>query len=168
MSTKSKRLFYQLVIVLFLSTLYACASTENGLDAAPPSASRTTSDCISQGSIRDYRVLDDANLIVSAGASRKYHVALSRRMSGFSSGWQLGFSSAGGRVCAGSGEVVTDNGFGPEKIRITSIRQLTPEDEVDLLIRFGKKEPEYEQPRQPEEIQGAEVEELDKVETGSR
>jgi hypothetical protein len=38
---------------------------------------------------------------------------------------------------------------------------LTPEDEEDLLIRFGKKEPEIEQPRQPEEVEGAEVEELD-------
>ncbi len=48
-----------------------------------------------------------------------------------------------------------------ESIRIASIRELSPEDHDDLLIQFGKKEPEIEQTPEPQEVEGAEVEELD-------
>ena len=60
-----------------------------------------------------------------------------------------------------SAEVIVDDGFGPERINIRSIRQLSPEDLDDLLIRFGKKEPEIEQTPATEDVEGAEVEELD-------
>ncbi len=60
-----------------------------------------------------------------------------------------------------SAEVIVDDGFGPERINIRSIRQLSPEDLDDLLIRFGKKEPEIEQAPATEDVEGAEVEELD-------
>jgi hypothetical protein len=119
-------------------------------------------DCISQGSIRDYTVLDDLNLIISAGRSQIYHVELTRRAYGLRSSSAIGFESQTGRVCAGFDElVIDDDGLGPEKIRIGSIRKLTPESEEELLIRFGKIEPKYKQPRQPETVEGAEVEELD-------
>ncbi|MGI9273192.1 MAG: DUF6491 family protein [Woeseiaceae bacterium] len=154
-------MYKQLLIITLSCTLVACAGTENRPDEALEDDSRAGSDCISQGSIRDYTVLDDANLIVSEGAKRKYHMVLSRRAFGLRSSWRIAFSSATGRVCAGFSEIIADDGFGPEKIRIASIRRLTPEDEEDLLIRFGKKEPEHEQPREPEDVTGAEVEELD-------
>jgi hypothetical protein len=48
-----------------------------------------------------------------------------------------------------------------ESIRITSIRELTPEEEEHLLIQFGKKEPEIKHTPAPQEVEGAEVEELD-------
>ena len=48
-----------------------------------------------------------------------------------------------------------------ESIRIESIRELTPEDEEHLLIRFGKKEPEIKHTPPPEAVKGADVEELD-------
>jgi hypothetical protein len=60
-----------------------------------------------------------------------------------------------------SGEVVVNDGFRLESYRIRSIRELSPEDLEDLLIRFGKKKPEIEQPAATEEVDGAEVEELD-------
>ena len=64
-------------------------------------------------------------------------------------------------VCTMSGEVVVNDGFGLESYRIRSIRELSPEDLDDLLIRFGKKKPEIEQPPATNEVDGAEVEELD-------
>jgi len=48
-----------------------------------------------------------------------------------------------------------------ESIRIESIRELTPEDHEYLLIQYGKKEPEIKQTPAPQEVKGAEVEELD-------
>jgi len=154
-------MFKQSLIVVFLCSLVACATGENRPDEGLEDEYQAGSDCISQGSIRDYTVLDDANLIISERPKRNFHVVLSRRAYGLRSSWRIGFSSPTSRICAGFSEIIADDGFGPEKIRIASIRRLTPEDEEELLVRFGKKEPEHEQPRQPDDVTGAEVEELD-------
>jgi hypothetical protein len=119
------------------------------------------SDCISQMTIRDYQVLDDSNLIVTGAAKRKYHVILSRRAFGLASTWRIAFRSSSGRICSGFSEVVVDDGIGAEVINIRSVRQLTPEEHDDLLVRFGKKEPDVNQATAPEPVEGAEVEELD-------
>jgi hypothetical protein len=57
--------------------------------------------------------------------------------------------------------VIFKGHFDGESIRVASIRELSPEEEEDLLIRYGKKEPEFEQTPAPREVTGAEVEELD-------
>jgi hypothetical protein len=58
--------------------------------------------------------------------------------------------------------VIVEGGFERgEAIRISSIRELDPNALNDLLIQFGKKEPEIEQAPAEEEVKGAEVEELD-------
>ena len=151
----------QVIIVFFSSILLACAATEKGsLEGHFQAESRGT-DCISQASVRDYTVLDDANLIVTEGANRRYHVVLTRRAYGLRSSWQIGFRSSTGRVCGGFDDLIVKEGFGPESIRIASIRRLTPEDEDELLVRFGKKEPDTVQTPTPEDVESAEVEELD-------
>ena len=156
-----KAVVKQLVIVYFSCILAACASSDEAPSDESAEAVSRSSDCISQGSIRDYAVLDESNLIVSDGPKRDYHVVLVRRAFGLKSSWRIGFQSATGRICAGFSDVVVDDGLGPERIRIRSIRRLTAEDKDELLVAFGKKEPDHEQARQPEEIEGAEVEELD-------
>jgi hypothetical protein len=155
-------MFYkQLVIVFFSSALAACASSPEPSLGDEPEAVAARSDCISTRTIRDYRVLDDANLVVTAQANRRYHVSLSRRALGLRSSWKIGFRSASGRVCGGFDDIIVDDGFGPERIRIASITQLTPEDYEALLVRFGKKEPAIEPAPATEEVESAEVEELD-------
>ena len=148
-------------IVVCSSVLFACASTENSATTVPASEVSARSDCISQSSIRDYRVLDDANLIVTEGVSRTYHVELLRRAHGLRSSRAIGFDSATGRICGRFDDLLYDGSLGTERVAIVSVRRLSPEQEEELLIRFGKKEPEYEQPRRPNEVEGAEVEELD-------
>ena len=152
-------LIKQIVIILFLSSLVACAST----DAEGDGYVSSRSDCIYQPSIRGYNVLDESNLIVSASGRHKYHVALQRRAHGLRSSWGIAFKSPTGRICSGFSEVVFEGDFDGESIRIASIRELDPEEEEDLLIRYGKKEPEIEQTPAPHEVKGAEVEELDPV-----
>ena len=151
----------QLVISISLCSLVACASTEQGELEEPKAAESTGSDCISQSTIRDYTILDNANLIVAQGASRKYHVELSRPAHGLRASRAIGFQSHSGRVCGRFSDILIDDGFNTEEIRISSIRRLSPESEEELLLRYGKKEPEIEQTRQPEKVEGAEVEELD-------
>jgi hypothetical protein len=152
----------QSVILFILCSLGACASSGDSYESAADPVSSRAHDCISQSTIRDYQVLDDSNLIVTASAKRKYHIELSRRAFGLRSNWEIGFKSPAGRVCSGSGEVVVGDGFGRmESIRLASVRQVNPDELDELLVQFGKKDPEFEQAEAQEEVDGAEVEELD-------
>ncbi|MDH3351442.1 MAG: DUF6491 family protein [Gammaproteobacteria bacterium] len=154
--------FFNLILILFTSSIIlACVGTPEASDESASAGQTTRRDCISQSSIRDYQVLDDSNLIVTAAVKRKYHVVLSRRAFGLRSSWKIGFHSATGMFCGNTGEVIFDDGFGTESIRIASVRALEPEELDELLIRFGKKDPEIEQAPAIQDVEGAEVEELD-------
>ncbi len=154
-------LYKQIIIGTISSVLLACASTEGGPDAVESGVTSGRPDCIFQSSIRGYSVLNDSNLIVEASGRRNYHVVLRRRAHGIRSSRRISFDSPTGRVCASFSEVIfygqSDNG----PIRVASIRELSPEDHEDLLIQYGKKEPEIERTPVPREVKGAEVEELD-------
>ena len=132
-----------------------------GVDGAESDHYAARSDCISEGTIRNFQVLDESNLIVTAMGKRKYHLVLSRPAFGLQSSWALGFVGVTSQICAGWGEVVYNQGFGAEKIRIRSLELLTPDQEDLLLIQHGLKEPEFEHPRAPEDVEGAGIEELD-------
>ena len=157
----NNNLLKQLIIIVTSSVLVACAGTREPTEMSADDRQSRGRDCISQSSIRDYQVLDDSNLIVTAAVKRKYHVILSRRAFGLRSMWKIGFRSPTGRICSGSGEVIFDDGMGSERISIRSVRELTPDDLDELLVRFGKKEPDFEQAPATEDVGGAEVEELD-------
>lgn len=157
----NKHKLKQAVIVLYSSCLIACAGPGEPVELAADGGESRSRDCISQSSIRDYQVLDDSNLIVTAAVKRKYHVILSRRAFGLRSTWKIGFRSPTGMICPNSGELVFDDGMALERIHISSVRELTPDELDELLIRFGKKEPEFEQAPVTEDVDGAEVEELD-------
>ena len=121
-------------------------------------------DCIHEPSVRGYRVLDEQNLLIDATGRRTYHVGLQRRAFGLRGSMAITFRSPSNRVCKDFSEVLFrefmfDESY--DSVRIRSIRLLTPEEEEDLLIRFGKKEPEIEQTPVPQDVKGAEVEELD-------
>ena len=157
-----KHVLKQYVLVLFSGSLLACAAPGEPSSGPAFADDRGGRDCISQSSIRDYQVLDESNLIVTAGVKRKYHVVLSHRAFGLRSTWQIGIRSMTGRVCGGTADLVYSDSFvGPERVGVRSIRELEPEDLDDLLVRFGKKEPDVAQAPAQEEIEGAEVEELD-------
>ena len=153
----------QSFIAVSLCCLVACAASDEREDTPNSEPDRSREDCIQQSSIRGYSVLDEQNLIVDASGRRKYHVVLRRRAHGLRSSWGIVFDAPSSRVCSGFSEVVFRGDFGDrmEAIRISRIRLLTPEDEETLLIKFGKKEPEIKQTPAPQEVKGADVEELD-------
>jgi hypothetical protein len=152
----------QLITLVISSSLVACASSEDRYESAGDPVATRGHDCISQSTIRDYHVLDDRNLIVTAGAKRKYHVQLSRNAFGLRSNWKIGFRSPTGRICSGTGDVVVGDSFGSkETIQISSIKAFGPDELDALLVQFGKKVSEVERTPTQEEVKGAVVEELD-------
>lgn len=151
----------QLLIFFFSCSISGCAHAQSR-PAEPLWLEGTSrSDCISSGSIRDYRVLDDANLIVTASAKRRYLVMLSRRAPGLQGSWQVGFKSTTGSVCGGFDELIVDDGMSPRAYRISAIREVSPEEYEEILVRFGKMGPDVRQAPASREVEGAEVEELD-------
>lgn len=157
----------QLLIGLISCGLAACAGNKSSSGDAESTAPDRRSDCISGSSVRGYKVLDDANLVIDAMGRRRYHVTLQRPSFGLSSSWSIAFDSRFGRVCAGSGDLLVSGGGNDHRIRIRirAIRELSPEEHEDLLIRYGKKEPEIKQTPAPQDVEGADVEELDPTAT---
>ena len=158
-------LIKHIIIIIFSSTLLACAGTETAPDGEDSTASSARTDCIFRSSIRGYSVLDESNLVIEGSGRRNYHLVLRRQAHGIRSTWAIGFDSPTSRVCAGFSEVVFKGHMDNESIRISSIRELSPEDHESLLIQFGKKKPEIETTPAPREVEGAEVEELDTAAT---
>lgn len=154
-------LFKQLLIIGTSCCLLSCATSSEGPDGENSKASNSRTDCIFRSSVRGYSVLDESNLVISGPGRQKHHVVLYRRAHGIDSSWGISFDTRDSRICAGFGEVVFDNGMRGDSVRIASIRKITPVEHDDLLIQFGKKEPEIQQTPAPNAVKGAEVEELD-------
>ncbi len=154
--------YKQIVILLTSCFLVACAGTSEQADAGLDDTADRGRDCIHEPSIRGYTVLDEQNLIVKAGGRRSYHVVLSRRAHGLRYSHGIWFKTTTSRVCAGfdsleyEGSMVGNN-------RIESIRELSELEEEHLLIQFGKKEPEIEHMPAPQDVEGADIEELDET-----
>jgi hypothetical protein len=160
-----KKHIKHIVTSITLSALLGCVGSETTPDGGDSGASGGGSDCIFRSSVRGYSVLDESNLIIEASGRKKYHVVLQRRAHGIRSTWGIGFDSPSSRVCASFSEVVFRGHMDNESIRIMSIQELSEEDHESLLIQFGKKEPEIETTPAPQEVGGAEVEELDTAAT---
>ena len=155
-------MFKKQIFILTLSCyLLGCAGHQTGAEAGAAEPLPRGSDCILEGTVRDYRVLDDSNLVVTASAKRKYPIELSRRAFGLNSSWNLGFRSVTGRICPGTSEIIVDTSLGLDAFRIHSIRAISAEEYDDLLVHFGKKEPEVTVTPESDDVSGAEVEELD-------
>ena len=158
-------LLKQLIILVTSCCLVACAGAPADEEAAAADGVSKSNDCIHKPSIRGYTVLDEQNLIVDASSRRSYHVVLRRRAHGLRSSHFIEFDTTTNRICAGFDGIRYDDRMSGDfgAIRIMSIRELTKEDKEYLLIQYGKKEPEIEQTPAPQEVKGAEVEELDEA-----
>ena len=161
----------QIVIVVLSCGLVACAGPSTQGETGTDDTLSAGRDCIHQRSIRGYTVLDEQNLIVEASGRRNYHMVLRRRAQGLRSSHGIVFDTSSSRVCAGFDGIRFDDSFGFETrmsdgldvVRIASIREITEEEREDLLIQFGKKEPEIKHTPSPEDVEGADVEELDEA-----
>jgi hypothetical protein len=149
------------IVVLIISCLFAaCASDTDPTAAGYEEPEPRGTDCIFEGTIRDYRVLDDSNLVVSTTRKQKYHMRLSYSAMALSSAWGLGFSTRTGQICPGD-EIVLKNGFDVDAIGIYSIRAVNDAEYEHLLVEHGKKVPEQITKPPDQDVAGAEVEELD-------
>lgn len=157
---EAKTLLKHAIMLLFASTILACATSPNGPGGADRDIDVGGSDCISIRTIRDYTPLDDRTLLIWGPAKRAYHVSLFRPATELRSSFELGFSSRDDQLCSFGGDGIVIGSFRQETISIQSITRLSSDQADELLIRHGRKEPAEQPAPAPEEVKGAEVEEL--------
>lgn len=151
----------QILIVLILGLLSACASTDRPERTADSEVEYRGSDCILIRTIRDYSLLDERNLLVWGPGKRAYYVTLFRPAYELRSSIRIGFSSRDDQLCPYGGDGIVVGTFNREKVGIQAISRVTKEEAEQLLVRYGRKEPTEQQAPEPEEeVEGAEVEEL--------
>lgn len=150
----------QSLIVLSASTILGCAAPGDGPSSADRDVDAGGSDCISIRTIRDYTPLDDRSLLIWGPAKRAYHVSLFRPAMELRSSFELGFSSRDDQLCPFGGDGIVIGSFRRETINIQSITRLSADQADELLIRHGRKEPAEQPAPAPEDVKGAEVEEL--------
>lgn len=143
-----------------LSTLAGCAGTSERQTTTAGDIDYHGSDCILISTIRDYRTLDDRNLLIYGPANRAYFVTLFRPSFELRSSFQMGFSSRDGRLCPYGGDAIVLGSLRPDEVGIQSISRVSEEQAEQLLVRYGKKEPSRAPASEPENVTGAEVEEL--------
>lgn len=155
-----KNLWKPLIAVVSLSILAGCAGAPEERTAAAEDIDYRGSDCILIPTIRDYRTLDDRNLLIYGPAKRAYFVTLFRPSFELRSSFQMGFSSRDDRLCPYGGDAIVVGSLNREEIGIQSISRVSEEQVEQLLVRFGKKEPSEQPTPEPGKVKGAEVEEL--------
>lgn len=152
----------QYVMLITSCCLVACVGTSEPVNSVSGEESASRNDCIHEPSIRGYTVLDEQNLIIEASGSRAYHVVLRRRAHDLKRSHGIWFDTTTSRICGGGFDSIGYDGASQFN-RIDLVRELTKEEEEHLLIKYGKKEPEIKQTPAPQEVEGAEVEELDRA-----
>jgi hypothetical protein len=127
--------------------LGACASAPTGEATARPTSS---DDCFFASTLRDWRPLDNENLILFAIGRRPYHVELTRPAIGLSHDVMIGVYDRDGRICPYGGDaIVVDNGI-PDRIPIRSMRLLTDEELDEVYVQFGVRGPAIIAVEEPE------------------
>ena len=154
-------LLFQSLIVFSLS---GCATSDPAGARArsePADLNFRGSDCILIRTIRDYSPLDDQHLLIHGPSKRAFFVTLFRPTFEMRGSFSIQFESRDGQLCPFGGDAVVFGGFANERVSIQAISRITPDQEEQLLIRYGKKDaPELETPVKPAPVKGAEVEEL--------
>ena len=153
----------QWVMKLFLSSVLIGCATDNSVRLESTDMDFNGTDCISIRTIRDYTPLDNRTLLIEGPGKQKYYVRLVMPSFGLRSSFQLGVKSRDDYLCPYGGDQIVFGGLDHERVSVRSITRLNPEQLTDLLIRYGKIEPEEQPDPGPVELDGAEIEELGEV-----
>lgn len=125
------------VSVWAVAALAGCAAPAERGDGS--GAMRTTSvgtDCFNVSLARDFRYLDEHNLIVYAPANRAYHLELSRACIGLRNLTRIGLRSRTDRMCGFAGDAVLVEGPFAERCPVLSVRRLDDAGVDALIARF--------------------------------
>ena len=121
---------------LAVATLVAaCATT------SPEESVTGADECMFAVSVRDWRPLDDENLILFETRRRAYHVELVRPAFGLRSDVTIGVYDRDGRICPYGGDAIIVDGGILDRIPIRSMRRVRDGELDALYVQFGIEPP---------------------------
>lgn len=128
---------------LALATLVlgACVATPSTERTSAGVAARRNDDCMFTVSLRDWRPLDDQNLILFESGRRAYHVELVRPAFGLRGDIMIGVFDRDGRICPYGGDAIVVDGPMPDRVTIRSMRRLSDDELDELYVQFGIRPP---------------------------
>jgi hypothetical protein len=127
------------LLVVSVAGMNGCAATGTTTDGNADGAARD--DCLFAVTLRDWRPLDDRNLLLFGTGRRAHHVELVRPASGLRFDVMLGVYDRDGMICPYGGDAIVIGGPMPDRIAIRSIERLS-DDELDAVyVRFGIRAP---------------------------
>jgi hypothetical protein len=124
-------------LVTAVAALGGCA----GSAATSATTRSTAADCFFASTLRDWRPLDDANLVLFGSGRTPYHVELFRPAIGLSFNVMIGVYDRDGRICPYGGDAIIVDGAMPDRVPIRSIKRLTDEQLDELYVQFGVRAP---------------------------
>ena len=105
--------------------LAGCAGAPGPADEVARRTSSVAGDCFTVSLARDFRYLDDHNIIVYAAGRTPYHVEMSQSCFGLRGEFTIALSSRTERMCGFAGDSVIVRGVGfPERCPVLSVRRL--------------------------------------------
>lgn len=124
-----------LAAVAVAAVLAGCAASGE----RDSTAMRTTpiaTDCFNVSLARDFRYLDDHNLIVYAPARQAYHLELTQACFGLRNVTRLALRSRMDRMCGFAGDSVIIDGAFSERCSVLSVRRLDAAGTDALIAQF--------------------------------
>src|SRR5687768_16571312 len=107
-----------IIVAMTLSIFAACAGTAEQEARTAGDIDYRGSDCILIPTIRDYRSLDDRNLLIYGPANRAYLVTLFRPSFELRSSFQMGFSSRDDQLCPFGGDAIVVGSLNREEVGV--------------------------------------------------
>ena len=97
-----------------------------------------TGDCVAIARVRDWRPLDNENLLLLGTNRAAYHVELMDPATRLTPGTTIGIDATGNRVCSNRGDaIVIADSITPDRIPIRSIRILDEAELAELYAQYG-------------------------------
>jgi len=154
-------MYIKQLFIIFISSYLLISCASDSVSRNENKVLRSSgSDCISIGTIRDYIVLNNRNILVEGAGRRSYLLELYMSSFNLNSAFQLGVQSRDDWLCPYGGDQIIVGRSISDKLPIKSITKLNKEELEQVLIRFGKIEGPKQKTPEPKPQKGAEVEEL--------
>jgi Family of unknown function (DUF6491) len=122
--------------------LAACAQTSDSTrQTTHAPAAPIHNDCMFARTLRDWRPLDDENLLLFGPGHTAYLVQLVRPIVGLSFNIMIGVYDRDGSICPYGGDAIVIRGPMPERVSIRSMQRLDDAGLDDVYVRFGIRPP---------------------------
>jgi hypothetical protein len=137
----ASRIALSVPLILNVLAMMACAAMGPTAERTVDNAQAVFNDCLFAVGLRDWRPLDDRNLLLFGNGRRAYHVELLRPATGLRLEVMIGVYDTDGMICPYGGDAIVIDEPMPDQIAIRSIKRLS-DDELDAVyVRFGVRPP---------------------------